>query len=73
MNKVWTPSGYRNGHINSMVGKGESIINFNTGKGTLVTKGTKGVDNQPSSVHPDDNNVILGNDIDWTNGIKFAD
>ena len=73
MNKVWTPSGYRNGHINSMVGKGESIINFNTGKGALVTKGTKGVDNQPSSVHPDDNNVILGNDIDWTNGIKFAD
>ena len=73
MNKVWTPSGYTNGHINSMVGKGESIINFNTGKGTLVTEGTKGVDNQPSSVKPGDSNVILGNDVDWTNGMKFSD
>lgn len=73
MNKVWTPTGYRNGHINSMVGKGESIINFNRGTGTLVTKGKRGVDNQPSSVRPDDNNVILGNDIDWTNGMRFSD
>lgn len=73
MNKVWTPTGYRNGHVNSMVGKGESIINFNRGTGTLVTKGKRGVDNQPSSVRPDDDNVILGNDIDWTNGMKFSD
>lgn len=73
MNKVWTPTGYRNGHINSMVGKGESIINFNRGTGTLVTKGKRGVDNQPSSVRPDDDNVILGNDIDWTNGMRFSD
>lgn len=73
MNKVWTPTGYRNGHVNSMVGKGESIINFNRGTGTLVTKGKRGVDNQPSSVRPDDDNVILGNDIDWTNGVKFSD
>ena len=73
MNKVWTPTGYRNGHVNSMVGKGESIVNFNRGTGTLVTKGQRGVDNQPSSVSPNDNNVILGNDIDWSNGIKFAD
>ena len=73
MNKVWTPTGYRNGHVNSMVGKGESIVNFNRGTGTLVTKGQRGVDNQPSSVSPNDNNVILGNDIDWSNGMKFAD
>lgn len=73
MNKVWTPTGYRNGHVNSMVGKGESIINFDRGTGTLVTKGKRGVDNQPSSVRPDDNNVILGNDIDWTNGMRFSD
>lgn len=73
MNKVWTPTGYRNGHINSMVGKGESIINFDRGTGTLVTKGKRGVDNQPSSVRPNDNNVILGNDIDWTNGVRFSD
>ena len=73
MNKVWTPTGYRNGHINSMVGKGESIINFNRGTGTLITKGQKGVDNQPSSVKPGDSNVILGNDVDWANGMKFSD
>lgn len=73
MNKVWAPTGYRNGHVNSMVGKGESIINFNRGTGTLVTKGKKGVDNQPSSVRPNDDNVILGNDIDWTNGMRFSD
>ena len=73
MNKVWTPTGYRSGHVNSMVGKGESIINFNRGTGTLVTKGERGVDNQPSSVRPDDDNVILGNDIDWTNGMRFSD
>ena len=37
--KVWTPEGYQSGEHNSYVGKGESIINFNEGKGTLVTKG----------------------------------
>lgn len=73
MNKVWTPSGFKNGHINSMVGKGESIINFNRGTGTLITKGVRGVDNQPSSVKPNDDNIILGNDVDWTNGMKFSD
>lgn len=73
MNKVWTPTGYRRGTTNSMVGKGESIINFDRGTGTLVTKGKRGVDNQPSSVRPNDNNVILGNDIDWTNGVRFSD
>lgn len=73
MNKVWTPTGYRRGTTNSMVGKGESIVNFNRGTGTLITKGQRGVDNQPSSVSPNDDNVILGNDIDWSNGIKFAD
>ena len=73
MNKVWTPTGYRRGTTNSMVGKGESIVNFNRGTGTLITKGQRGVDNQPSSVSPNDDNVILGNDIDWSNGIKFSD
>lgn len=73
MNKVWTPTGYRRGTTNSMVGKGESIVNFNRGTGTLITKGQRGVDNQPSSVSPNDDNVILGNDVDWSNGIKFAD
>lgn len=70
--KVWTPNGYQAGPTNSMVGKGESIIDYTNGTGTLVTKGKVGVDNQPSSVRQDDRNVIAGNDIDWTNGMKFS-
>ena len=73
VNKVWTPNGYQAGPVNSLVGKGESIIDYTNGTGTLVTKGKVGVDNQPSSVRRDDNNVIAGNDIDWSNGIKFSD
>lgn len=72
-NKVWTPNGYQSGPVNSLVGKGESIIDYTNGTGTLVTKGKVGVDNQPSSVRIDDNNVIAGNDIDWSNGMKFSD
>lgn len=72
-NKVWTPNGYQSGPINSLVGKGESIIDYTNGTGTLVTKGKVGVDNQPSSVSINDNNVIAGNDVDWSNGIKFSD
>ena len=73
VNKVWTPNGYQAGPFNSLVGKGESIIDYTNGTGTLVTKGKVGVDNQPSSVRRDDDNVIAGNDIDWSNGIKFSD
>lgn len=73
MKKVWTPSGYQAGPMNSLVCKGESIINYSNGTGTLVTKGKEGVDNQPSSVQPNDDNVIAGNDIDWSNGMKFSD
>lgn len=72
-NKVWTPNGYQAGPVNSLVGKGESIIDYTNGTGTLVTKGKVGVDNQPSSVRRDDDNVIAGNDVDWSNGIKFSD
>ena len=72
-NKVWTPNGYQAGPFNSLVGKGESIIDYTNGTGTLVTKGKVGVDNQPSSVRRDDDNVIAGNDIDWSNGIKFSE
>lgn len=71
--KVWTPNGYQVGPINSLVGKGESIIDYTNGTGTLVTKGKVGVDNQPSSVKENDSNVIAGNDVDWTTGIKFSD
>lgn len=72
-NKVWTPNGYQSGPVNSLVGKGESIIDYTNGTGILVTKGKVGVDNQPSSVSVNDNNVIAGNDVDWSNGMKFSD
>lgn len=71
--KVWTPDGYQAGPVNSLVGKGESIIDYTNGTGTLVTKGKVGVDNQPSSVQANDQNVIAGNDVDWTTGQKFSD
>lgn len=70
--KVWSPEGYTVGEHNSYVGKGESIVNFSTGKGSFVNKGKIGVDNQPSSVQENDDNVILGNDTDWSNGYTFA-
>jgi hypothetical protein len=56
-----------------MVGKGESILNLQDETATYVSKGKRGVDNQPSSVRQGDDNIILGNDIDWSNGVKFSD
>ena len=80
-NKVWTPTGLQSAPLNSMVGKGESIINYDTDNASLVTKGIKGRDTEGSSVQENDNNVIAGNDKDYfgyyhgkTNGLmSFAD
>lgn len=71
--KVWSPNGYHAGPTNSKVGFGESIVNFQTGKGTLITKGKKGVDNQDSSVRPGDNNTIFGNMVNPYSGMLFSD
>ena len=71
-NKVWSPSGYEYGPINSLVGKGESIINFNNQTASYVKTGKVGKDTEPSSVRDDDDNVILGNDINWKTGNKFS-
>lgn len=71
-NKVQTSEGIQHGPVNSMVGKGESILNFNNGTGSVVNKGKVGVDNQKSDVQPNDDNVILGNDKDSQNGYSFA-
>lgn len=71
--KVWSPSGYHAGPTNSKVGYGESIVNFRTGKGTLITKGKRGVDNQDSSVSPGDDNTIFGNMINPYSGMLFSD
>lgn len=70
--KVQTAEGLQTGPVNSMVGKGESILNFNNGTGSIVNKGKVGVDNQKSNVQQNDDNTILGNDIDWSNGKSFA-
>lgn len=71
-NKVWSPSGYEYGPVNSLVGKGESIINFNNQTASYVKTGKVGKDTEPSSVRDDDDNVILGNDINWKTGNKFS-
>ena len=63
--KVWTPNGLQNAPLNSMVGKGESIINYDNNDASLVTKGIKGRDTEGSSVQENDNNVIAGNDKDY--------
>ena len=63
--KVWTPNGPQVGPINSLAGKNESIINYNEGTSTYISEGTKGVDDQPTSVSPYDDNVIAGNDKDY--------
>lgn len=71
--KVWSPDGYVSGAHNSYVGKGEVIANFNSGKASVITKGKIGVDNQKSSVSENDDNVILGNDMDFITGKTFAE
>lgn len=70
---VFDKDGYHIGPINSKVGKGETIVNFDEGKMTYIDKGKKRADDQYSSVQEGDNNYIAGNDIDWTNGKSFAD
>lgn len=72
-NKVWTPTGYQEGPFNSMVGKGESIIDYTNGAGTLVTKGQYGKDTEKSSVKDGDQNIIAGNDLDILTGKTFAE
>lgn len=71
--KVWTPFGQQHGPINSLVGKGESLIDYDNGKASVVTKGTKRVDNIPSNAKEGDNITIAGNDIDMQTGQSFAD
>lgn len=71
--QTWTPNGQQYAPVNSLVGKGESIIDYTEGKASYVDKGTKRVDNQPSVAQDGDRIVIAGNDKDWSNGVSFAD
>lgn len=71
--QTWTPDGQQYAPVNSLVGKGESIIDYTEGKASYVDKGTKRVDNQPSVAQDGDRIVIAGNDKDWSNGVSFAD
>lgn len=58
---VWTPNGPQFGQINSLVGKGESIINLKDQQGSIVRSGQVGRDTIPSNVTEDDDNTIFGN------------
>lgn len=58
---VETSDGPKLGNINSMVGGGESIVNFNEGTARYIDHGTKRVDNIPSEVQEGDDNTIFGN------------
>ena len=71
--QTWTPDGQQYAPVNSLVGKGESIIDYTEGKASYINKGTKRVDNQPSVAQDGDRIVIAGNDKDWSNGVSFAD
>lgn len=71
--QTWTPDGQQYAPVNSLVGKGESIIDYTEGKASYIDKGTKRVDNQPSVAQDGDRIVIAGNDKDWSNGVSFAD
>lgn len=71
--QTWTPDGQQYAPVNSLVGKGESIIDYTEGKASYVDKGTKRVDNQPSVAQDGDRIVIAGNNKDWSNGVSFAD
>lgn len=70
---VWTPAGQQFGKVNSLVGKGESLIDYTTGQATYIDKGTKRVDNQPSIAKDGDQIVIAGNKVDPTNGLSYAE
>ena len=69
---VWTPEGKRVDKQGSWVGKGESLIDYTTGKATVVKEGKVGVDNQPSSAKEGDTVTIVGNDVNWKTGNTFA-
>ena len=70
---TWTPNGPQFGPINSLVGKGESIVDYTKGEASYVDRGTKGKDTVPSVAKEGDNITIAGNDIDITTGKSFAD
>lgn len=69
---VWGPDGKQFGPINSLVGRGESIIDYNTGKASYVDEGKKRVDNIGSVAQDGDRITIAGNDKDWLTGNTFA-
>ena len=69
---VWGPDGKQFGPINSLVGYGESIIDYNTGKASYVNEGKKRVDNIGSLAQDGDPITIAGNDKDWLTGNTFA-
>lgn len=70
--EVWTPEGKQYDEQGSWVGKGESLLDYNTGKAAVVKQGKVGVDNQPASAKEGDSITIAGNDKNWITGNTFA-
>lgn len=71
--EVQTANGMQFGPINSIVRKGETIWDPNTGDAHVVDTGTKGKDTEPSDVGPNDNKVVFGRLINPETGNKFED
>ena len=69
---VWGPGGKQFGPINSLVGKGESLIDYNAGKASYVSEGIFREDNIGSIAANGDGITIAGNDKDWLTGNTFA-
>ena len=67
--RVWTPSGLSRNLPNALVGLGESIVDFDEKKATLVKNGKRvGVDDQYANVNEDTH--IGGNDYDIQNYVN---
>lgn len=58
---IWTPEGPSYGPVNSLVGRGESIVNLQNQTGSIVRAGQYGQDTVPSNVQQNDDNTIFGN------------
>lgn len=71
--KVFDADGEHYGERKGRIGKGESVVNLAEGKAAYVDKGVKRADDQYTSVEQGDDNIILGNDVDWETGQSFAD
>lgn len=70
--KVWAPDDYAGKFANAMVGLGESLVDFNKRKATLVTEG-EGVGKDDQYALTNDDTFVAGNDRSWLDGFTFSE